>query len=516
MKKIILVLFVLTPFVKLSAQNSEIERIFRSANYIQYKTIVRNYSDTINVLMQYGYSINTVYEDSIKASSSFMIQNTITGDITHIVDLPKGYQVNDVRFVSLRRIDGVTTEDFCVFCGTRTQFDDIVYLPALPDEPSQYYYVYSKHGFAGFFSMNEAMSPSSSFTAKVRDVEKTKELYKMTCYAEQYGHYYSFQNTFIDNAVLDIIGLDDTVSAPSCFCRAKFYPDCYGNVRWDNNIRLNYIEELTDITLTDDYVVTSSNHITGNTQWIRYSNKEDHLVSGGEQLSSHVNAIDFTVLTVQTGCNSSFDMNNLNRIDPAKICHTKNNEIEMSFRIEGHGYDGLINSQYGYYNETLSYLQGSYLKCTPLVKELIYMPSNNSTAVLYNESRVDIVSIITWNKNQYCVYPVKQFYDNNIKAHSITLQERNGFEHLFWSGMEKSNLYSPMYLMSQRGFIGGGYEQTCHYNNNIIANPVIINHNVTMIELPIIKRFPYDEISYPVTYVHFTPYELNKEYICIK
>ena len=151
MKKIILVLFVLTPFVKLSAQNSEIERIFRSANYIQYKTIVRNYSDTINVLMQYGYSINTVYEDSIKASSSFMIQNTITGDITHIVDLPKGYQVNDVRFVSLRRIDGVTTEDFCVFCGTRTQFDDIVYLPALPDEPSQYYYVYSKHGFAGFF-----------------------------------------------------------------------------------------------------------------------------------------------------------------------------------------------------------------------------------------------------------------------------------------------------------------------------------------------------------------------------
>lgn len=182
--------------------------------------------------------------------------------------------------------------------------------------------------------MNEALNPTASYTAKVRDVEKTIELYKMTCYAEAYGYYHSYQNSFIDNAVLDIIGTDDTVNAPSCFCRAKFYPDCYGSTRWDNNIRCNTNEILTDITKTDDYVVTSSHCTTGNTQWIRYSGKEDHLIMGGLQLSPDVNAVDFTSLTIRPTCSNPINISYFNRIGPARICHTKNNGIEISYCID--------------------------------------------------------------------------------------------------------------------------------------------------------------------------------------
>lgn len=518
-KKILLMLLLFLPIVRIAAQISEIEQIFRSPNgYVQYTSIVRNYDDNYNVIMQYGYFSNSTNtnNDSIRGHSSFMIQNTNSGDITHIVGLPGGYQVNDVRFVTLRKIDGVSTEDFCVFCGTRTQFDGIVYLPSLPGQPSTSYYVYSKHGFAGFFSMDEALSPTTSFTAKIRDVEKTKELHRMTCYAEQHGYYYYQQNSFLDNAVLDIIGLDDTVNAPSCFCRAKFYPDCYGSVRWDNNIRFNTNEVLTDITKTNNYVVTTSHNVTGNGLWIRYSDQEDHLVYGGLQLSNYENSIDFSLLTMQTGCNNTIAIENFSRCSPAKLCHIINDEIAVSYHMQGQGYGGLLNSRYKYTNGTLYFLQGAYLKSTPLLKELIHLSANNATAILYNDNS-DYVTVLNWMLNSNsCNYPVEMFYNNNCILHSLTLQNRNGYEHLFWSGKEASNSLSPMYIMSQRGEQGGGYEQTCHYVKNEVAQPVIIGHSIINNPMPIGPRFSYDEVTYPVTYIHFDPYEFDKEFQCIK
>lgn len=519
-KKLLLILLFFLPIVRIAAQISEIEQIFRSPNdYVQYTSIVRNYNDKYNVIMQYGYFSNSTNtnNDSIRGHSSFMIQNTNSGDITHIVGLLGGYQVNDVRFVTLRKIDGVSTEDFCVFCGTRTQFDGIVYLPSLPGQPSTSYYTYSKHGFAGFFSMKEALSPTTSFTAKIRDVEKTQELHRMTCYAEQYGRYYPNQNSFIDNAVLDIIGLDDTLYKPSCFCRVKFYP-VYGGggVRWDNNIRYNDYEILTDITKTNNYVVTTSHNVTGDSLWIRHSDQEDHHIPGGLQLNNYVNSIDFSLLTMQTGCNNTIAIENFSRCSPAKLCHISNDDIAVSYCMQSQSYDGHLYSQYKYANGTLYFLQGAYLKSVPLVKDLIHMPENNATAILYDDNS-DYITVLNWKlNNNSCKYPVKMFYNNNCILHSLTLQKRNGYEHLFWSGKEASNSLSPMYIMSQRGESGGGYEKTCHYKDDDAAFPVTINHTVESKELNIQLRFPYDEVTYPVTYIHFDPYEFDKEFQCIK
>lgn len=502
-KKNFLMLLILFPFTRLEAQISEIEQIFRSHNndYVQYTSIVRNYDKEHNVLSQYGYFTNETRADTIKGYSSFMIQNTTTGVIKNIFDLPKGYQVNDVRFVTLRKIDGVTTEDFCCFCGTRTELGN---------------QGYTTYGFAGFFSMQQALNPSSTYTAKVRDVEKTKELYRMVCYAEQHGHYYGYQNSFLDNAVLDIIGLDDTVHAPSCFCRAKFYPDVYGGVRWDNNIRANTNEVLTDITLTDDYVVTVSNDITGIEQWIRYSGQEDHLIWGGLELNDSVNAIQFTPLIIEPECDSYNEIEKFFRYDPAKICFTTGNGIEVSYRVKFEKNEGLLNSQYDYPNGRLNFLRGTYLESTPLVNELIHLPANNATAVLFQERNSDIVSIITWKQNEYCRYPVKQYTDDNILFQSITLQKRNGYEHLFWSGMEKNNIFSPLYLMSQRGENGGGYEQTCHKENDVEAQPATVQHQLIENRMRIKVRFPYNEVTYPVTFIPLIDEEIEKEFPCIK
>lgn len=94
-------LLLLLPLARVAAQISEIEQIFRSHNndYVQYTSIVRNYDTKYNVLSQYGYFTNEPRADTIKGYSSFVIQNTNTGVIKRIFDLPKGYQVNDVRFV---------------------------------------------------------------------------------------------------------------------------------------------------------------------------------------------------------------------------------------------------------------------------------------------------------------------------------------------------------------------------------------------------------------------------------
>lgn len=502
-KKTILLLLLLLPFLRLAAQISEIEQIFRSHNndYVQYTSIVRNYDKEHNVLSQYGYFTNTNRADTIKGYSSFMIQNTTTGVIKHIFDLPKGYQVNDVRFVTLRKNGTFEPVDFCCFCGTRTELGNQGYLT---------------HGFAGFFCMDEALNPSSTYTAKVRDVERTIALYRMVCYAEEYSYYYHTQNTFLDNAVLDIIGLEDTVNGPSCFCRAKFYPDCLGSVWWDNNIRANSNEVLTDITLTDDYVVTTSNSTTDNDLWIRYSDIEYYLYMGGMPLNNDVNSIDFTTLVVNQDCENNEKVGKIFRKNPAKICFTRDNGVEISYHIGWEDNEGLLNSQYDYPNGTLTFQKGAYLECVPDLKELIHMPLNGSTAILYGGRNNDIVSILTWRKDELCKYPVKQYWDEDILFQSITLQNRNSYEHLLWSGMERNNLFSPLYLMSQRGALGGGYKQTCHKENDILAKSTTIEHRILNNPMPIRVRFPYDNVTYPVLFIPIIDNEIEKEFPCIK
>ena len=82
--------------------------------------------------------------------------------------------------------------------------------------------------------------------------------------------------------------------------------------------------------------------------------------------------------------------------------------------------------------------------------------------------------------------------------------------------MEKNNIFSPLYLMSQRGENGGGYEQSCHKENDVEAQPITVEHQLIENQLRIIHRFPYDEVTYPVTYIPLIDNEIEKEFPCVK
>ncbi|MBQ6955681.1 MAG: hypothetical protein IJP80_03600 [Bacteroidales bacterium] len=520
MRKKLLLFFTLLPVLDLSAQISELEEVLvsSSGNYIHYTSVVRNYNDTINILMQYGRFQTDMATDSAVGHCTFYTQNTNTGVITRLFDLTRGYKVNDVRFVTLRKMDGVSTEDFCCFCGTRSQFEMYEY-PISLDPGALPIEIHSKHGFAGFFSMSDALNPTASCTVKFRDVEDTKELYRMTCYAESEGMYYTMYDNvpFLDNAVMDIIGLDDTVNAPSCFCRVKFYPDIPGvGVYWDNNMRYNQTEVVTDITRTDDYVVTVSNHANGDGLWVRNSGKEDHLVIGGMELNDYVGSIIFNSAPIVLSCSDSKEINSLIRLDDAKICHTENNEVETVFRIAAMGYGGLMACRYDYSSGTMTFSKGAYLHCIPGLKEVLHMPTNNTSVFLFSQN-TDYVTALSWNiDKKTCNYPVKQFYRNNINAQSISLQRRNGYEHLFWSGRQTNNTISNMFLMSQRGQNGGGYNKTCHERNDNWSQPVMMEHTDKLKYLRIRIRYGYDNERYPVTYINFTPQNVEKNFNCVK
>lgn len=520
MKKIgLIILFSFLPFIRLSAQVSEVEKIYvsNSNNYIHYTSVVRNYNDTINILMSYGHAENESATDSAVGHCTFYTQNTNTGEIKRLFDMRRGYKVNDIRFVTLRKRDGSSTVDFCCFCGTRSKFERYEFPldptgsgTLLPIE------IHSKHGFAGFFSMNEALNPLATFTAKVRDVEKTKELYRMTCYAESNGWYYEnpYNAPFLDNAVLDIIGLEDTVNAPSCFCRVKFYPDypVYG-VYWDNNIRYNNTEVLTDITRTEDYVVTVSHNTNGDSLWTRHSDKENYFYMGGVELNDYVNAIDCGMAHIDLSCDESDEIHDFVRLNNEKICCTRNNEIAVVFRMAAMGYGGLVACRYDYINGFMHFIQGAYLHCIPELKEVLHMPLNDATSFLYDQND-DYLTVLIWEKNKKCCYPAKHFFHGGTNTHSVTLQYRNSYEHLLWSG-GKLGIY-PLLLMTQRGNMGGGFNNTCHKENLLGALPIELDHLTVYKQMRIKIRYPYDPETYPITYVPFTPTVIESKKSCVK
>lgn len=73
-----------------------------------------------------------------------------------------------------------------------------------------------------------------------------------------------------------------------------------------------------------------------------------------------------------------------------------------------------------------------------------------------------------------------------------------------------------MYLMSQRGLMGGGYNKTCHIKNDDSAQPFTLGHSTISNPMPISYRFAYDSVTIPVTYINFAPQGIEKEFICIE
>lgn len=261
-KKIVYISFLLL-LLSLSHQSmSQVSGIDKMLlpNYFSESTLVRNFEGKNNIIMSYGCEEGLYNTYGICEKSSFFVQTVDNGQITHLVDLPFGYKVNDMQFVYLKKKQSDFYEPYLCFCGTRTKSIEYEYPHSL-DSTLQPVAVPVLVGFVGYFKVYAAMSPTTSDSVVVRDVECSKELHRMTCYAEQNGLYNVNGYSFRDNAVLDIIGIAGPCinrlnhNNLSSLWRVKFCPDypySYyfpSGTHWDNNIRFNNdnVEKMVDI-----------------------------------------------------------------------------------------------------------------------------------------------------------------------------------------------------------------------------------------------------------------------------
>lgn len=508
MKQLVFVFFILG-IVPCFAQHSWIHELDELMfDYICDTSIVRSYNDSINVIMSYGHSSSQVLpEGQLGDKSTFILQDFKNNTLTRIVDLPGGYRVNDVRFVTLFKQNFLGSEDFCCFCGTRLKFEGIYYYPSMGNEPIQYTLIFSQHGFAGFFSMEEALSPQTTHTAKVRDIVDVKSLDRMTCYTEGGGLYHNCQTIYVNNAVLDIIGnVSDALGGSSVFARVKFYPDYLGTLFWDNNIRYNNDETFSDITGINDHIVTVS-YLNGidTSIIIRSNDREDHQVDGGLELSPLIYQLNLNTILLGSYYVQSYDVHFMR---PLKVCPLGGNEFSLAFL--SHGIDtSTFNFRYDL-SSGLSLLDGIYLGRNSSIVDLDHIVGNNTTSMLfhYGMSR-DSVLFLDWNNSTRTVVPVSLLYDPNYMFHSLCNYIHQGNYYSLWSGIDISGHSSP-YLMAQKIPL----QTSClEYESEKTAH-ALIDHVVDEKKCKIQRRYTNDTVSFPNTRVHFSPHTVTYDVEC--
>lgn len=525
MKNKVFILFILSvlPFIGLS-QNSQREKMtFNEYNYYVSWSVIRNYDSIHNIIAVYGrYSNVPTIDYEINEKGDIYLQNLTNGQMTHIVSLPRGYKITDIDFVELEKMNTNDKDPYCCFCGTKSEVTNVVFYPALPGEPSTYSLIIETNGFAGFFRMNEALSPNSSYTAEIREVEGTSELNRLVCYAERYGQYSSLQNTYKDNAVLDIVGIPSSgiqqTGARSSLSRVKFYPayPTLGISRWDNNIRYNTCtnEVMTDITEVGDDIVTVS-HIYGcdSILLLRKSQKESTLSPGGLELSSIVYVQDLATLTDNVNLSSCPA-----RIEPpARLSPVSDYEFGLSFQGKQFTDEYSLPYTNGVhiirYNATtnISLIGGYFDKCSYSLKDFMYLPISNTFATLYSANdSTEVLSATEAFVSPYMSFPLRYFsIQNSEKWHTGCVYKRLSKEGISISG-ESNDANPQLYIDIQQNYPLG---QTCFDYNTDKYNGLEIESFIDDFVFLIKDRYAFE---YEGTIIKYSPFNPVMEIECKK
>lgn len=526
MKKeiIFVLLWCVFPIIS-NAQDSKMENMLTPVNYKTLTTLIKNYDGKNNFIMSYGHYTNAFNPDNDINFSSFYIQNPDNGQIQHIVDLPYGYKVNDIQFVDLRLIENEYPVSYCCFCGTRTLGYEYVY-PVIRDS-SIVYITPITIGFVGYFKTLDAINPSSQDSAIVRNIECSRELHKMICYAEQGGVNSSYQSTYIDNAVLDVIGIADDShqihNGLSALWRVKFYPQCpytttypSGTI-WDNNIRYNEdnAESLRDIIGVGSYVVTVSQPANDDKNiWLRYSNKEMYLYNGGMNLNSNVEEIGLSSLSIDN--NSIANANLTFYTNPLKLSSMTQDNLSLAFKIKNNAdsIDGIFIFKKDF-NDYSNILNGVYVKGPFELDELTYLPYNNVSTFLYHIVGEDTkyTGSVFWNYLKFNNYITDNFScSNNISSFCAYY---TGFECLSWSGVAGSNYSKPALMCQRYGYPLNSIEhcQSLARKYSSKSQISVTNYNHPFL---IKERYVDNQYNYIVSKIPFMPFFLETQIICTK
>lgn len=520
MKKNFTLISLLLYSIVLNAQVSGLVKMMQPNNYAAVSTLISNYDGKSNIIMSYGHFVNVATPDGITDFSSFYVQQTDSWNIQHLVDLPFGYKVNDIKFVNLKHKQDDYYESYCCFCGTRTTGYNYVY----PIQRDTINIVPITNGFVGYFKVKSIFNPSTSDTIVLRDVECSKELHRMTCYAEENGVFSNNQYVFRDNAILDIIGISGTCEHNcnhtdlSAFWRVKFYPEypytlSPSGTRWDNNIRYNTdnMERMIDIIGTKNFVVTIS-HPTNDYKniWIRYSNKEIHHIGSGVELDNFIYQIKLSSLTIE-----GKDIQNPSLTEYSLPIRLSNIiDDDFTFAFTAHNYNDDINGIFVYkkpFIPSLPYFEGFYDYEAFHLDEHTYIPNKDVYSYTFHREgqKTKNTGLVFWNhldSNKHITY---HLYSNNIGLNSFFTYDI-GYDFLTWSGIHE-NQHIPPYILFQK--ISYPLEETehCQILTKKLSDKSTINTEFREHEFYIQER--YGDV-YEVTKIAFSPYEVNTKTLC--
>ena len=500
------------------AQGSGIVQPVFDTAHKSIETVVRNFNDKYIIISDYGFDPDgPTPNEHVVNYTTFYIQNIESGVLTKLFKMPYGYDVHDVRFVYLRKDSiGTIIDSFCCFCGTKYRFIGEYYSHTIGNEPATIEYVFDSSGFAGFFSMKDAiesaLNPSqpTTATAKVRAVEGTSALYRMTSYAEGPCHYF-IGSAYYDNAVLDIIGVSsDTLGLKSCFSRAKFYPEYNNSILWDNNLRYNNSNEiLCDITSTDDYIVTASRFKNNRHDiFLRHSIKESSgCLYGGCELNNIINYLDWESLRI---CEiNTFNANAIRFEDSLRLCHLTGENYALAIGITENSLTGILTFRFNRY-DCYSSLFGRFEIGLNRLQELVYLKRPVITVALAfdEEYQNSTAKFNTWAISE-CKY-----YDYNIRTPAHFQQSLTVFNDydLFWGCIPNNSNYQ-FSLMSYSWPISL-YDDDCSIKDTNYIYESSVSTFEGILYLPIQIKYEYDIIQYPITTIYFKPQIFPLERIC--
>ncbi len=140
---------------------------------------------------------------------------------------------------------------------------------------------------------------------------------------------------------------------------------------------------------------------------------------------------------------------------------------------------------------------------------------DGTSAILgYNEDTCRLVSTTYWNSDTtYNTVSNRRFSTININLKSLNNEILNNTETLFMGGI--STLYNiPAYTLRQQ--LTNKITKSCMQFSDHSLPLSSISYTIEVKPFGIQKRYPDDQVNYPVSLFSFEPYEKNTVIICNK
>ena len=364
-----------------------------STEYVK-NVIVRNYNDD-ELVFTYKENLS-VYNKTAPFFGQYItkIYKKLANStcVTKIAELPNGYRVYDVGFVSLKNIKNEMYH-YCVFCGTQ-------YINGLSNN-------IDSNGFVGYFRVGSDGASRMNDYVFLNSISNTKQLKKLAVYFQINDDHNTYcKPMLLYSGVIDAIGVPDSSIYPqasTCFVRARFCQGCIDNsYHWETTLynSTDPTEEFVDIAATASNVVIASIYEGDtNTVWMRHFQKEGYCQYSSlppslstERYTVNLSSINLWGGYLPSPLTTHFKM-------PVRLSPLQNEEFALSFVA----YNGSTPTRKGLYSYRINLSPSPYVvrgvldTAVATLIDVSHLPDTVATVVLAkNINNAYIVPTVRW------------------------------------------------------------------------------------------------------------------------